>query len=100
MGERVRTRKSHQDVTGPDGPRGGLGQLREVRGRPLPTTFAGGSEEAWREVSGRKVRPSEVDEPGAQREVRLEASREVQLSAPAETRREVRLQRLRMAEAE
>ena len=100
MDERVRTRKSHQDVTGPDGPRGGLGQLREVRRRPLPTTFAGGSEEAWREVSGNEVRPSEVDEPGAQREVRLEVSREVQLSAPAETRREVRLQRLRMAEAE
>ena len=46
----------------------------EARGRPLPATFAGGSEEAWREVA-REVRPSEADEPGAQGEVRLEVSR-------------------------
>ena len=64
----------------------------------MPATFAGGSEEAWQEVAREEVRPSEADEPCAQREVRLEVSREVQLSAPAETQREVRLQRLRMAE--
>ena len=41
----------------------------------MPATFAGGSEEAWQEVAREEVRPSEVDEPGAQGEVRLEVSR-------------------------
>ena len=76
MDERVRTRESHPVVTRPRGPRGRHGQPREVRGRPLPATFAGGSEEAWQEVAREEVRPSEVDEPGAQGEVRLEVSRE------------------------
>jgi len=40
----------------------------------LPATFAGGSEEAWQEVAGEEVRPSEADEPGAQGEGRLEVS--------------------------
>ena len=74
MGERVRTRESHSNVTRPRGPRGRHRKPREVRGRPLPATFAGGSEEAWQEVA-REVRPSEADEPRAQGEVRLEVSR-------------------------
>ena len=75
MGERGRSRKGHQDVTRPRGPRGRHGQPREARGRPLPATFAGGSEEAWQEVAREEMRPSEADEPRAQGEVRLEVSR-------------------------
>ena len=74
MDERVRTRESHSNVTWPRGPRGRHGQPREASGRPLPATFAGGSEEAWQEVA-REVRPSEADEPRAQGEVRREVSR-------------------------
>ena len=40
----------------------------------MPATVAGGSEEAWQEVAREEVRPSEADEPGAQREARLEVS--------------------------
>ena len=41
----------------------------------MPATFAGGSEEAWQEAAREEVRPSEVDEPRTQGEVRLEVSR-------------------------
>ena len=75
MDERVRTRESHSNVTWPRGPRGRHGQPREASGRPLPATFAGGSEEAWQEAAREEVRPSEADEPRAQGEVRLEVSR-------------------------
>ena len=75
MDERVRRRKSHQDVTRPRRAKGQAQKPREARGRPLPATFAGGSEEAWQEAARAEVRPSEADEPRAQGEVRQEVSR-------------------------
>ena len=66
VGDRVRTRESHQDVKWPTGPRGRLAERSGVRQGPLPSAGARGGDRGLAGGPKEEARPSDAGKPRAQ----------------------------------